>query len=507
MHETLGKCKHEHYFRYDIADEICEDMGDISSYNYKNPLGSYSITKWIDDEDYYENSLRSAKRHASIRYFSVCRSKYSIYDISLAYLPISREVRTMMLRYSNVENTYYEKEGENEMNYAMRNYLKNEMDHFGIGNLAKMYAFDTVTKGIKVRYGEELYLYDANDIRTVSEWISKYDSKYQNRPKNNRDTLDNCQFLFKLEANTYGFVQVGTYVSKFDFLANYANKESDIIKIYIFGRKYRNYVKELKTYLSHNNNNNLYIYNVQGKDNGDGVGVKSIGRTMERRDLSTLFYNDNIKETVCAHIDNFLANKSIYESKSLNHKTGILLYGDPGTGKTSMAMALCNQYNYNLIVIDMNTFDQLDVGMLTSCINADTDKFIVLLEDIDTLFNTLNREDGNIEKDEKAIINKMLQFLDSSSSPSDVVFIATTNHIEALDHAITRDGRFDLKVEVKNIDKSVAIEMIESFDIHDKEAIDKILDSCDWIEGKINPASLQNKILAYFKEEMRKDEE
>ena len=44
--------------------------------------------------------------------------------------------------------------------------------------------------------------------------------------------------------------------------------------------------------------------------------------------------------------------------------------------------------------------------------------------------------------------------MDSNTSPTDVIFIATTNHIERLDKAITREGRFDLKINVKGLLKN-----------------------------------------------------
>ena len=135
------------------------------------------------------------------------------------------------------------------------------------------------------------------------------------------------------------------------------------------------------------------------------------------------------------------------------------------------------------------------------------DKFIILLEDIDTMFPSLNREDEMDEKTRK-VINKMLQFLDSSSSPNDVIFIATTNHYEKLDKAILRDGRFDFKIELSYIYESEAYKMIESFGI-DKDGIKEILNKMEDSPNTradehygymINPSELQNAILAYFKE-------
>lgn len=421
-------------------------------------------------------------------------------------ISLSKRTKTM----KDLSNDNQIKERNIKMSEATR-FLRGQFNRFGMKEYAEMYAVDSIGKSIKVRYGEELYFNNDNACDTVSKWISKYDKKYSNRPSRNDGTLVNCQFIFKIEDRTYGFVQVGDYINKFDMLSfgrsGGDNSESNIL-IYIFGKKYKKYIKELKDLVNHSNTNDLYLYNIKGEDRNDGIGINSIGRVMDRRDLDTLFYNGDVKKTITDHIENFFANRHIYESKNLTYKTGILVYGDPGTGKTSLAVALASKYNYNLIVLDMTTFDKLDTSMLTSCINCDSDKFIVLLEDIDTLFTTLDREDKNIDKDTKSVINKMLQFLDSSSSPSDVIFLATTNHIEMLDEALLRDGRFDLKVEIGNIDHKTAKKMIESFDITDEAVIEEIIKKAEIKDNEhlVNPATLQNKILEHFKEEVIKNE-
>lgn len=355
----------------------------------------------------------------------------------------------------------------------------------------------SISRSIKVRYGEEILISDY-DAKGANLWIKKYDKKFNNRKKNQDDNLVDTQFLFKLDDNTFCFAQIGSFIDQWNVLLNRGNINHSGMAIYIFGKHYKKYVKEFKDILKMKNDTSIYIYNIKGyshSDNND-QGVDSIGTKLERRPIDTLFFNDHIKEKVFDHIDNFLINKELYESKGLSYKTGILLYGAPGTGKTSFATALASKYNYNIIVVDMTTFDKLDINTLSICINADESKYIVLLEDIDTLFTSLNREDNNIDKDERKIVNKMLQFLDSSSSPNDVIFIATTNHIEMLDEALTRDGRFDLKLEIGNLEKETALEMIKSFNINDEKLINEILSICKNDKGLYNPAKLQNVIIS-----------
>ena len=280
----------------------------------------------------------------------------------------------------------------------------------------------------------------------------------------------------------------------------------------IFGKRSMKYIKELKKELEaiEPSPDKLYTYNVSGNSSKDKDGsdeLNSIVSNMNCRDINTLFYNEGIKEGILQHIDSYIENESIYTKRNLLHKTGILLYGNPGTGKTSLATALATKYQYDLIIIDMATFDKLDLTTLTNCINSDVKNFVILLEDVDTIYN-LNRDaDGNqvADRDEKKIINKMLQFLDSSTSPNNVIFIATSNYPDRLDDAILRAGRFDYKVNVGPINEKVAREMCESFEVPDK-AINEIIAKCKDEKGLCNQSKLQNHILEHFKKEIRGEE-
>lgn len=385
--------------------------------------------------------------------------------------------------------------------------LERELGVYRVSNMLKTSAIDSIVRGVKVRYGEELYL-NNQEGQIINKWIEKYDKKFANRLKDNNGYLVDCYIPLKLDKDTYAFVQVGSTINNFDLMNSSKETESNCIKIYVFGKKYKKYIQELKDTLSLHDTSNLYIYDVKGiADKESDMGINSIGRVMSKRNIDTLFFRDGVKESICEHIENFFTNKELYESKDLTYKTGILLYGEPGTGKSSLSIALATKYKYNVIVIDMGSFDKLDISTLTSCINVDSDKYIILLEDIDTLFNSLNRED-NKDKDDNKVINKMLQFLDSSSSPNDVIFIATTNHIENLDKAIIRAGRFDLKVKIGNIDGKVAKDMIRSFNIEDEVNVDDILAHCKSDdEGLYNPAELQNDIISYFKGKVVKKNE
>ena len=394
--------------------------------------------------------------------------------------------------------------------------LLNKMISKGVG-----FASDT----IKSRYGFEIrvpaYRYGDNGIRQVNKWIEKYDPKYSERVSSIEPNLKNKQFLFSLGDNTFCMViaglkqysdneLIGLMIDSRDRGSSGGRSQDTDLYLYIFGKKSYIYKKEIEDILN-KIAEELYVYNVSGNSNGEREEFNSIVSDMHQRQLDTLFFDDGVKETIIGHIDTFLKNESVYKERDLLFKTGILMHGKPGTGKSSLANAIATHYKCSLIIVDMNTFPRLDTVALSQSINADNDRYVILLEDIDCIFNSLNRgENGDnteIDKEEKRIINKLLQFLDSNSSPNNVIFLATTNHInqleEYLDEAILRSGRFDLKVEVGPINRPAAVKMCESFNLS-TDTIDTLLAD---VKFPINQSKLQNMILGAIEGKEKKEEE
>lgn len=206
-----------------------------------------------------------------------------------------------------------------------------------------------------------------------------------------------------------------------------------------------------------------------------------------KRDFTTIFHPK--KEEVIHFLEGFLALKPLYHKNGLPCKTGILLYGPPGTGKTSMIKAIATFLGWSITVPDTNLdFDSRP-------------ETIVCVEDIDRFLQEKGGEGAGRgeykETDRRTKLHKLLQTFDGLSSFDNVVFVATTNHIEDLPPELIRDGRFDYKIELGNIDRSYAEEMCKSFGVELEEVLSKeIKEAKDERElFPVNPAYLQNKIL------------
>lgn len=394
--------------------------------------------------------------------------------------------------------------------------------------ISKMVSMSSET--IKNRYGYEFVIrrsrFGKGGIEMVNNWIKDHDPKYKDRVDSVNPILNNTQYMFNLDENTYCLVVAGK--ASYDDLdvlrtmmgdRNTSSQMSeDDIYLYIFGKKAFGYKKEVENILS-KISEGLYVYNVSGASGeygGDREEFNSIVSEMHQRQMDTLFFNPGVKEEITKHIDDFLAIESVYKERDLRYKTGIMMYGSPGTGKSSLANAIATKYKCSLIIIDMNTFARLDTIALSQSINADNDRYIILLEDIDCIFNSLNRvgEDGTSEsadKEEKKVINKLLQFLDSNNSPTNVIFLATTNHFDRLDklldQAILRAGRFDIKVAIEAIDRPVAEEMCRSFKLSE-DKISEIMSTIQQGDGfPVNQSWLQKMILSSIEGKILNKEE
>ena len=385
---------------------------------------------------------------------------------------------------------------------------------YSLRNLANEYIIGGGLVLLKNKFGIEFKL-TLNEFPKGFAFVEKYDDKYNKHISNpqtilykNEDTsvgdtkyITDKKFIIKLEKDTYAYINAGP--SRYE-KTNTENDRSEncptYLYIYIFGKHMIKYAKELAYMLRNNTSEYLTNYKVSGSkrssdDNSrEQVAFNVVSSDLHTRPLDTLFFDDNASSKITDHIDKFLSNETIYKDRSLLYKTGILLYGAPGTGKSSLVTAIATKYNYDLISIDMGTFATLDTNALVESINADNSKYVVLLEDIDAVVKSRTAKDA--DKEDKSIINKLLQLLDSTSSPTNVIFVATTNYVEVLDEAITRDGRFDLKVEVKELSVNNIDKMCKSFDLKDseiKEVKDHITNELKL--KSINQSRLQNIIL------------
>lgn len=216
-------------------------------------------------------------------------------------------------------------------------------------------------------------------------------------------------------------------------------------------------------------------------------GYNEIKRT--KRPLTSVYTNDNIGNKILNDIKHFLKSKNDYINNNILYKRNYLLYGVPGTGKSSLIFALASELNFQIKMISLKTIRDIDdlIWQISS-----PDRKIFVFEDIDCADTAVNnRVDNemtgdiiNPSRDNKITLSDILNVLDGLYTPEGIICFFTTNHIEQLDEAFLRDGRMDYKIELTDLNNKMANKMI-----FDKLGLDNLFK-----KEFINPATLQELI-------------
>ena len=191
---------------------------------------------------------------------------------------------------------------------------------------------------------------------------------------------------------------------------------------------------------------------------------------LNTRCWNTVFLPDELKVKLSEDVNNFFSEETckFYNNAGIPHHRGMLLYGIPGTGKTTLVRALCTKLNKNLYTINLsNVFSANDLESAIEEVEANS---IILMEDIDCVsgvsvdsrgVKTASKRDDQ-DKDKPSVISlsSLLNIIDGVNTREGVFFIFTTNHFEKLDPAFIRVGRCDIKEEIPAIGPELQWEMV-----------------------------------------------
>lgn len=189
------------------------------------------------------------------------------------------------------------------------------------------------------------------------------------------------------------------------------------------------------------------------------------------RTLSDVFISDDIRCELRNSISKFINNKDWFVKHNIPYHYGILLHSAPGSGKTSIARAIANEYGLDMYVCVGGRVSSLidEVRRNIDILSFNKSKpSIVLFEDIDCDESVHSRAGGVISADvalmkSKTSIGDMLNTLDGILGLSNVIYIFTTNHVDKLDPAILRPGRIDLKLHIDYATPETFDQFLKSF--------------------------------------------
>lgn len=158
---------------------------------------------------------------------------------------------------------------------------------------------------------------------------------------------------------------------------------------------------------------------------------------------SLLRLPDSKSDEVIAEVERFWTLKGVFSEFGFSHKRGFLLYGPPGSGKSStVSLIIKSMISHGGVVFLANHPGTLAVG-LHAFREVEPDRpLVVIWEDLDSVIDHYGE-------------SEVLSILDGESQVENIVIIATTNYPDKLDARITnRPSRFDkiVKIDVPNED-------------------------------------------------------
>ena len=175
--------------------------------------------------------------------------------------------------------------------------------------------------------------------------------------------------------------------------------------------------------------------------------------------------NDAAKQDLAEIVD-FLKEPKKYEKLGAKIPRGVLLAGDPGTGKTLMARAVAGEASVPFFSISGSEFAEMFVGVGASRVrdlfakakkNAPS---IIFIDEIDAVAHKRDARGGAGREDEQTL-NQILVEMDGFDNDSGVIVIAATNRVDMLDKALLRPGRFDRHVNVTLPERKDRLEILK----------------------------------------------
>lgn len=195
----------------------------------------------------------------------------------------------------------------------------------------------------------------------------------------------------------------------------------------------------------------------QGQNNqAMGFGkskAKLYGLDKEKVVFDDIAGNDAAKQDLEEVVD-FLKHPKKYEQLGAKIPKGVLLVGNPGTGKTMLARAVAGEANVPFFSISGSEFVEMFVGVGASRVRdlfAKAKKnapAIIFIDEIDAVGRKRGSGMGGGHDEREQTLNQILVEMDGFETGSNVIVLAATNRADVLDPALLRPGRFDRRTNI-----------------------------------------------------------
>ena len=176
---------------------------------------------------------------------------------------------------------------------------------------------------------------------------------------------------------------------------------------------------------------------------------------------------DSEKQELSEIVD-FLKNKDKYKSLGARVPRGVLLSGQPGTGKTLLARAIAGEANVPFFAASGSDFSGIIVGLGVAKIKEMFEMAkrnapcILFIDEIDAIGQKRSTHSYN-DQDREQTLNQLLIEMDGFANDTGIIVIGATNRVDMLDAALLRPGRFDRQVYIELPDMAGRREILDLY--------------------------------------------
>jgi DNA replication protein DnaC len=376
---------------------------------------------------------------------------------------------------------------------------------------------------------------DAKIKRLIEIAIETYDATFYKTPNYNTEYLVDQDIPLKLNDDIFCRITVNSdrYVED-----KKTWRVKDVkVKIYseIYNMKYlTSFLKDIEMeyaeYVNMKLNNNVFCF-MYLKDDDTSKPLFNVNIFNSTKTFDNLVFRN--KNALKKRLDFFLNNKDFYNNLGIPYTLGMLLYGEPGCGKTSTLKAIANYTKRHIIIIPMNRvhklttlrqiilddnigdckiphhkrlyiFEEIDCNGMEKIISKRevqetqeiTDMKNQVIDELITQYNSQKQQNyteistvknKNKLVDDKVTLGSLLELIDGINEASGRILIMTTNNDPSkFDDALLRPGRIDIQMEFSKCNKD---EIGQLYDMWFKKKLPKhVLDNI--AENKFSPAEL-----------------
>ncbi|KAK0385170.1 hypothetical protein NLU13_7648 [Sarocladium strictum] len=279
----------------------------------------------------------------------------------------------------------------------------------------------------------------------------------------------------------------------------WASPSREELVISCFGRSPKALKKLLsdarEEYLKKDESKTIIYRGAAGSFGGDPSWQRCMSRST--RPLSTVILDEKVKKDLVDDVTDYLnpATRRWYANRGIPYRRGYLLHGPPGTGKSSLSLALAGHFRMRIYIVSLSSVVANEESLASLFVDLPR-RCLVLLEDIDSAGLTHLRDERDVsaapssppmrlpmtDSDDngsdmaegpmmpgsstssggRLSLSGLLNILDGVASQEGRLLVMTTNHLEKLDKALVRPGRVDRIVHFGLADFEMAAAIFRS---------------------------------------------